>query len=435
VIPPFAYDQGGTLRCDGVDAGMLADRFGTPLYVYSADGIRRRARALARAFAPLRPELHFAVKACNTLAILRLIIAEGLGIDAVSGGELERARLAGCPMDRVSFAGVGKTRAEIDRALALGIAHFNVESGDELERTLHAAQAAGRTARYCLRINPNVDARTHRYTTTGKHENKFGVDPDTAVALLSRFTGARGLEFAGFHAHLGSPIHSTDPYREGIAALLDLTARVENLGHRIEVLDIGGGFGADYTTGQAPSPDDYAAAIIPMLAPLAHRAADPVRIILEPGRSIVAEAGLLLTRLHSIKHGRTRTFAVADAGMHTLIRPALYEAFHFAWPARVPPHLIPPRMAEALDLPGLQRYDLVGPICESGDFLALGRDLPPLARDDLIAVFTAGAYGMTMSSSYNDQPRPAEVLVDGDSATLIRRRQTIDDLTAQEDPA
>lgn len=431
----FAYTPEGRLTCEGADAEALAQRFGTPLYVYSAAALRASAAALTRAFAPLRPEIHYAVKACNTLAVLRLLRGLGLGMDVVSGGELERARLAGCPMDHVSFAGVGKTRAEIDRALALGIAQFNVESGDELERILHAAQAMNTTARYCLRINPNVDARTHKYTTTGKHENKFGVDVETAVSLLARFTGARGLQFLGFHAHLGSPIDSTGPYREGLAILLALIDRVEALGHRVSVLDLGGGFGANYTTGRSPTADDYAAAIVPMLAPLVDRPGGGVKIVLEPGRSIVAEAGLLLTRLQYIKHGRQKTFAIADAGMQTLIRPALYEAFHFTWPARVTPALIPPRLAETLDLPGLRRYDLVGPVCESGDFLALDRHLPPLAQGDLMALFTAGAYGMTMSSTYNDHPRPAEVLVDGPDATLIRRRQTFDDLIAQEDPA
>ena len=218
----FTYTPGGRLACEGVDAEALARRFGTPLYVYSAATLRGNASRLLEAFSPLRPELHYAVKACNTLAILRLLRGQGLGMDVVSGGELERARLAGCPMSHASFAGVGKTRAEIDRALALGIAQFNVESGAELERLLHAAQAMNTTARYCLRINPNVDAHTHKYTTTGKHENKFGVDADTAVSLLARFTGARGLHFLGFHAHLGSPIYSTQPYREGLAVLLAL---------------------------------------------------------------------------------------------------------------------------------------------------------------------------------------------------------------------
>lgn len=430
-MEPFTYTPDGSLRCEEIDAQTLAARFGTPLYVYSAAALRDRAARFLRAFASLAPEVHYAVKACNTLAILRLLREQDLGMDVVSGGELERARLAGCSMSHVSFAGVGKTRAEIDRALSLGVAQFNVESGDELERLLHAAQALGVDAPYCLRINPNVDARTHRYTTTGKHENKFGVDVDAAVSLLARFTGARGLTFLGFHAHLGSPIYSTQPYQEGLAVLLTLIDRVESLGHRVRVLDLGGGFGADYTAGRTPSLDEYAAALVPLLAPLVARG---VRIVFEPGRSIVAEAGLLLTRLQYIKHGRERTFAIADAGMHTLLRPALYEAFHFAWPARVPPGLIPRRRVESPDLPGLRRYDLVGPICESGDFLAKDRDLPPLAAGDLLALFTVGAYGMTMSSTYNDQPRPAEVLVDGADAKLIRRRQTFNDLIAQEDP-
>lgn len=427
----FRYASDGKLWCEGTAANDLADRFGTPLYVYSASTLRERADELARAFAPLAPDLRFAVKSCNTLGVLRLLIGRGLGMDVVSGGELERARLAGCAASRISFAGVGKTEPEMEAALRLGIAEFNVESGEELGRLLRVADRMGVVAPYCLRINPNVDARTHKYTTTGLHENKFGVEMETAVSLLSRFTGARSLKFVGFHVHLGSPISTPGPYAEMLRVMTAFIARVEGLGHRVRVFNLGGGIGVDYSEGQTARVAEFAAAIVPPLLPLVTRA-EPVRILMEPGRFIAGPSGVLLTTLQYLKRGRERTFAITDAGMHTLIRPALYQAFHFIWPACVPPHLIPPTKSAEPELHGLAPCDVVGPICETGDFLAQGRLLPPLKENDRLAVFTAGAYGHTMSSTYNDQPRPAEILVDGSEATLIRRRQTLDDLMAQD---
>ena len=428
----FTYSSQGRLHAETIDVTDLAERFGTPLYIYSAAALRENAAAFKHAFAPLRPSFHFAVKSCHNTQILRLLVAESLGMDVVSAGELERARLAGCPMDRVSFAGVGKTVPDLEAALSFGVAQLNVESTEELERLVHVAERLGVVAPFCLRINPNVDARTHKYTTTGKHENKFGLDADAAINLLSRFTGVRALQFLGFHVHLGSPINTPEPYAEMLTVLLAIVARAESLGHTISVLNIGGGFGVDYVTGRAATAEQFAATIVPRLLPLVERA-HPVQIILEPGRSIAATAGLLLTTVQYIKPGRERTFAICDAGMHTLIRPALYQAFHFIWPAVVPPALIPKGRSEHPDLPDLRRYDVVGPLCESGDFLAQDRDLPNITPGDTLAVFTAGAYGMTMTSSYNDQPRPAEILVDAGTASLIRRRETIRDLLAFED--
>lgn len=417
----FTYSDQGILLCDGVPAEAIADAVGTPTYVYAASTLRHHVAVLTAAFQELRAEVHFAVKSLNNLHVLRLLVDHGCGLDVVSGGELERAVRVACPMQRVGFAGVGKCRDEIRKALTLGVAHLNAESISEIEMIESQARDLGLRAGVCVRVNPDVDARTHRYTTTGLDENKFGVDPETAAAAFARFGHSPYLDMHGLHCHLGSPIFTTEPYVAAIARLLDLADR---LGGAVRVLNIGGGFGADYMTGRTPSADTYARAIVPMLAP---RVRGGLRVIIEPGRFIAANAGVLLTRLRRLKPGRARSFAVCDAGMTALIRPALYEAFHFIWPARCA-GFVPPRREEHPALPGLAEVDIVGPVCESGDFLAQQRLLPPLAPDAILAVFTAGAYGMTMSSTYNDQPRPAEVLVDAGHYRLIRPRQTIDDL-------
>lgn len=348
-------------------------------------------------------------------------------MDVVSAGELERALRAGCSPERIGFAGVGKSAEEIRSALRAGIAHLNAESLAEIEMIDSEARALGVRAGVCVRVNPDVDARTHRYTTTGRDENKFGVDPESAAAAFARYGDSPHLDMHGLHCHLGSPIFTTEPYVEAIARLLGLTQR---LGDRVRVLNIGGGFGADYVTGRTPSAEIYAKAIVPLLAP---RVGAGLRVIIEPGRFIAANAGILLTRLRRLKPGRSRTFAVCDAGMTALIRPALYEAFHFIWPVECR-GFVPVRREERPPLSGLEEIDIVGPVCESGDFLAQRRPLPPLSHDSLLAVFTAGAYAMTMSSTYNDQPRPAEVLVDAGHSRLIRPRQTINDLLAAESP-
>jgi diaminopimelate decarboxylase len=439
----FTYES-GVLHAEGVSLERIADEFGTPTYVYSSETIRNHIRGLSLAFEPLHPEICYAVKACGNLHILRLIGSLGLGMDVVSGGELERAWLAGVPMSRVVFAGVGKGENEIHAALdgrfsplvnrGLGdpasrgpVACFNVESEEELEliakiaRTTFAGQ--GTRAVAALRVNPDVDAHTHAYTTTGKAENKFGVPIAQAARIFKRFGPgsefAQSLSLTGLHMHLGSPIYSTAPYVEAIHKLLALIDALAAQGTPVTSLDIGGGFGADYQTGRTPSYEQYAQAIVPLLK---SRADAGLKIVLEPGRTIVANAGVLLTRVRYVKPGATKTFLVCDAGMNALIRPSLYSAFHFIWPARVPPSLVPPRREERLALPGLHTCDVVGPICESGDFLARDRALPPVAKGDILAVFSAGAYGMSMASTYNDQPLPAEVLVSGESARPIRPR-------------
>ncbi len=450
-MDPFRYSD-GVLTCDGLPIGPIADRFGTPLYLYSAAAIAANYRAVADAFADLNPTICYAVKANSNLHILRRLAALGSGMDVVSGNELDRAWLAGVPMDRITFAGTGKTQAELHAALSgehsplarvirdragdlknprgetphrrgpVGL--INAESEGELERIADIAAELGVTARACLRINPDVDAHTHAYTTTGKKENKFGVDIGRAAEIFASFKDRRGLNLTGLHMHLGSPIASPQPYIEGITAALalidDLTAR----GHSITALNIGGGYGVDYgnaPAGRAPSPiADFARAIVPLLK---DRAARGLRILLEPGRCIVAPAGILLSRVQYTKRGRTKTFIIGDAGVHTLVRPALYQAYHFIWPARVAPEHTPASGAEKQDLPGLTTCDVVGPVCESSDFLAMNRDLPPVAAGDLLAVFTAGAYGMSMSSNYNEHLRPAEVLVENGEPRLIRARQ------------
>jgi diaminopimelate decarboxylase len=274
-----------------------------------------------------------------------------------------------------------------------------------------------------VRVNPNVDPHTHEYTTTGKEENKFGIDADRIVDLFAAWAGHPGLELAGLHVHLGSPVPRIEPYEEALAVLLALVDALERRGHRVEVLNLGGGWPAASPAGEAPPVEEYAARIQPLLEARVPRG---LRLLIEPGRSIMAESGLLLTRVHRIKRGRTKTFVICDGGMHTLIRPALYHAFHFVWPVQwsgpEPERREHPR-PPAID--GLEVCEVVGPICETGDFLARARPLPPVERGDLLAVFSAGAYGMSMASNYNDHGRPAEVLVDGERAVVINERQPL----------
>ena len=362
-------------------------------------------------------------------------------MDVVSGGELERAWLAGVPMSEIVFAGVGKTDDEIRAALdgrfsplAAGAAGFgagdpaargpvglfNVESESELAAIARLAAELGVTARACLRVNPDVDPHTHEYTTTGKEENKFGIDADRIAGMFDTWSGEPGIELSGLHAHIGSPVPRIEPYALAIEVLLGLIDEIERRGHPVTVLNLGGGWPVEYQEGDVPPLEAYAERIVPLLA---ERARAGLRILLEPGRSILANSGVLLTRVQHVKRGRARTFVICDGGMHTLIRPALYRAFHFVWPVRWAGET--PRRIDHQQGAGFAVCDLVGPICETGDFLARGRLLPPLERGDLVAVFSAGAYGMSMASNYNDHGRPAEVLVDGGRATVIAERQPL----------
>ena len=434
----------------GSDFSQIADAVGTPTYVYSADAIRANYRRLEQAFAPLGAHLHYAVKASSNIHILRLVHQLGAGLDVVSGNEIARAWLAGVPMKDMVFAGVGKPEDEQRAALdgrfsplrddaeRLGgknidtrgpVGLFNVESESELKVLARVAADLGQVARACIRVNPDVDARTHEYTTTGLEENKFGVAWTRVPEIFAAFRDVPSVELVGMHVHIGSPVREIEPYESAVKVLLRLIDTLEEEGHTVSVLDLGGGWPMSYTDGESPEIQAFAEVLVPLLE---ERTGNGLQVVLEPGRSILANSGVLLTRVQHVKEGREKTFVICDAGMHTLIRPAFYRAFHFAWPVRVETRHVPPTAAEHVDLPDLRPCDIVGPICETGDFLARGRDLPPVERGDLIAVFSAGAYGMSMSSNYNDHGRSAEVMVDGERVTVINERQKLASLLETE---
>lgn len=421
----FRFGADG-LHCEQVPLAEVARRFGTPAYVYSSATLRSHFERLRTAFSAVDPLICFSVKSCGNLHILRLLRDAGAGFDVVSGGELHRALRAGGDPKKIVFAGVGKTDDEIADALRAGVGLLNVESQAELDNLSALAVAAGCTARAALRINPDVDARTHAYTTTGRKETKFGVDFDRAAEVIDRARRLPGVHLCGLHLHIGSPVNSVDPYVAAIRRVLELIDELRRDGHTIDTLDIGGGFGAHYRGSEAPDAAAYAAAVVPLLA------GRGLSIVVEPGRSIAANAGLLLTRVLYVKQSGAKRFAVVDAGMNDLVRPALYDAYHFIWPIAPAPHFMPIDRASAHELADVIEYDVVGPVCETGDFLGRGRRLPPLARGDLLAVFTAGAYGMSMASQYNSRPRPPEVLIEGAEPRLIRRRERHDDLWAAE---
>lgn len=420
----FEYHD-GHLWCEGLPLRDLAARHGTPLYVYSAGTLRGHSRRIREAFAALDPLICFSVKSCPNIHILRLLAQDGSGFDVVSGGELYRARLAGADPQRIVFAGVGKTERELEEALAAGIAMINVESASELELLAAVARRAGRVPSVAVRIIPDVDAGAHAYTTTGTPDNKFGVPVDQAAALFGRFGRSAALHLRGLHLHIGSPVLDPAAYDLSVRRALALIDRLRADGLAVDTLDVGGGFGAHYRGGEAPAARDYAAAIVPLLA------GRGLRIVLEPGRSIAANAGVLVTRVLHVKSSGRRRFVIVDASMNELIRPALYRAYHFVWPVEAGAR-VPASWAAEQPFEGLEPADVVGPVCESGDFLAQDRPLPPLRSGDLLAVFTCGAYAMAMASQYNSRPRAAEVLVESGAARLIRRRETYDDLVAAE---
>lgn len=421
----FRYRQ-GELYVEDLPIADLAERFGTPLYVYSARTLVDHFDRFAQAFASVKPNVCFAIKSCQNLAILRLLRERGAGFDVVSGGELARALEAGANPEDLVFAGVGKTDEEIIQALQAGIGWFNVESEAELDNLASLAERTGAVARAALRINPDVDPHTHVYTTTGKRETKFGVDLERARRAFDAFARRPGLQLHGLHLHIGSLVNTVDPYVDALTRALDLSTQLRRDGFTITSLNLGGGFGAHYDGDVSPPAAAYAERIVPLL-----RQAD-LRVLFEPGRCIVANAGVLVARTIYTKASGDRRFVVVDAAMTDLIRPALYGAFHFAWPVNPGERFVPPSRVSQLHMDGTVLCDLVGPVCESSDFLAKDRWLPPLQRGDLVCVFTAGAYGFAMSSQYNSRPRAAEVLVQGDDARLIRRRETYDDLVALE---
>ena len=437
-VPGYQY-RDGVLHADEVPVTEIAEAAGTPTYIYSAIAIRKAYKRLSDAFSPIGVRFRYAIKSSPNSHLCRLMHQLGAGMDVVSGGELERAWYAGTPMADIVFAGVGKTDDEIRAALdgrfhMLGdipglearkpeergpVGVLNAESTSELERIAHWGTELGVRPRVCLRVNPDVDPHTHEYTTTGKEENKFGIDAPFIPEVFDTWNG-KGVDLVGLHVHIGSPVPQVQPYAEAVEVLLGLVDELEKRGHKIEVLDLGGGWPINYTEDEVPPLEDYAAGLIPLLA---ERVENGLQILMEPGRSIMANSGILLSRVQHVKKGRAKTFVICDAGMHTLIRPALYRAFHFVWPVAWSGEA--PRFLEDPELPDLSACDLVGPICETGDFLARNRMLPEMQRGDLVAIFSAGAYGMSMVSNYNDHGRPAEVLVDGDRAYLINERQSL----------
>ncbi|MBC24021.1 MAG: diaminopimelate decarboxylase [Phycisphaerae bacterium] len=424
----FTYKD-GSLMVEGVPASGIAAAVQTPCFVYSAGTITSQFQRIQQAFEPLHPNICFALKSCSNIGICKLLGSLGAGMDLVSAGELHRSVAAGIDPSRCVFAGVGKTDSEIRLALEHGVGLFNIESEQEFQAISRIASSMGVTADAALRVNPEVEPGSHEFNATGRAETKFGVALSDAVDLFGRHGDAQGCRLRGLHMHIGSQIHDTTPYATAIGRVLEMMDLLESRGHAIDVLDVGGGFGVDYITGESIGPEAFAEVIVPMLRP---RVDAGLRLYMEPGRSIVANAGILLTKVIYTKQSGSIEFAICDAGMNTLLRPCHYDAFHFIWPTDPGPGMVPQQRTHDPDLPGLRTIDVVGPICETGDYLARRRPLPPIEPGQLLAVFGAGAYGMSMSSRYNSQPLPAEVLVDEDSVGLIRRRESFDDLLEHE---
>jgi len=421
----FNY-QSGQLYCEGVGLAEIAGSLGTPSYVYSSATLGHHYQELARAFAPLDALICYSVKANSNIQIISLLDRAGASFDIVSGGELARVIGAGVDPAKVVFAGVGKTDQEISEALEAGIMQFTLESAPEAENISRLAVAAGKKADAVLRVNPDVDPKTHRYITTGKKLTKFGVDLEEVRAFFEKYSDLPGLNLLGLHMHLGSQITAIDPFVEALGKMLGLIETLRTKGHKIEWLDLGGGFGADYQTDTAPLATTYADAIVDMLSDKG------LRIAIEPGKFITANAGVLLTRVLYVKESGPKRFVIVDAAMNDLIRPSLYEAFHFIWPVQPAEGFVPSARTAEPAMNGLVKVDVVGGICESGDFFAKDRLLPLLKRGDLLGIFTAGAYCASMASQYNSRPRAPEVLVSGSEHRTIRRRETYDDLIAAE---
>lgn len=407
----FNY-RDGTLFAEGVALSAIAQRFGTPTYVYSRAHIEAQYRAYADALQGMPHLVCFAVKANSNLGVLNVLARLGAGFDIVSRGELERVLSAGGEASKIVFSGVGKSRDDMRRALEVGVHCFNVESTDELERLQIVAAELGKTAAISLRVNPDVDAGTHPYISTGLKENKFGIDIEQAPAVYARAAALPNLQVVGVDCHIGSQLTTLPPFLDALDRLLALIDQLAADGIRIKHLDLGGGLGVQYRDEQPPLAGDYIKAVRERIA------GRDLALVFEPGRSIVANAGVLLTQVEYLKHTEHKDFAIVDAAMNDLIRPALYQA----WMDVVP---VQPRDSAT------RHYDIVGPICETGDFLAKERELA-LAEGDLLAVSSAGAYGFVMSSNYNTRGRAAEVMVDGEQAFEVRRRETLAELFAGE---
>ncbi len=421
----FNYKQ-GKLFAEQVAVDKIAERVGTPAYIYSKATFLEHLRKIQHAYKTIDTMVCYSIKACGNINILKFMAKAGFGFDIVSGGELYRALQAGADPGKIVYAGVGKTDKEIIEALDAGIAYFNIESEAELENLILLAKQKGKTPKAALRVNPDVDPKTHKYTTTGVKETKFGVDIERAEKVFDQFGKNSAVKLCAIDMHLGSAGHTVEPYVEAINKVLVLVDKLRKKDFTIETLNIGGGYGADYVTAQSPTAEDYAAAIVPLLK------GKKLKLILEPGASVAANGAILLTKVLYCKTSGRKNFAIVDAGMNDLIRPPLYNAFHFIWPATVEERFSYIKRTEKLDIKGLEFVDVVGPICEGADFFAKDRALPPVKRGDLLSIFTAGAYSFTMSSNYNARGRAAEVLVDGNKFEVIRKRESYEDLIALE---
>lgn len=404
----FKY-QNGTLHCEGVSLAAIAENVGTPFFAYSHRTLTNQIRAYQEAFAEVPHLIAFAVKANANIAVLKLFGNEGGGADIVSGGELHRALAAGIDPKKLVFAGVGKTKAEMAAALHAGILMFNIESSQELIALDETAKEYGIKAPVALRVNPNVNPKTHPYISTGLKKSKFGIEISKAVSEYQLAARLSNINVVGIHSHIGSQLTEVKPFVDALQLISDLIEGLRALNMDIRYWDIGGGLGITYDEEHPPLPKDMAQAILPLLKK------SGCDIILEPGRSLVGNAGVLVTRIIYTKEGEAKNFVVVDAGMNDLIRPSLYQAYHAIRP------VVENNRPEKV-------VDVVGPICESGDFLAQERALPQTIPGELLAVMSAGAYGFSMSSNYNARPRPAEVLVHGNTFDIIRKRETLDDL-------
>ena len=410
---PFVCYQNGQLMVEGVALSELARQHGTPLFVYSKAAILAALAAYQRGLAGREALICYAMKANSSLAILKLLADAGCGFDIVSAGELERALAAGATPSKIVFSGVGKTRAEMRRALEAGVGCFNIESMAELDVLSDVAVACGQTAPVSIRVNPNVDAKTHPYISTGLKGNKFGIAHDEALAAYRHAASLPGLRVVGIDCHIGSQITESAPYLEAMDRVLDLVTQIEAAGIPIHHIDFGGGLGIDYNGDTPPAADVLWQQL---LGKLDARGFGNRKIMIEPGRSLVGNAGVCLTEVLFLKPGEQKNFCIVDAAMNDLPRPALYEAFH---------RIVP--LAEANPAAQTTTYDVVGPVCESGDWLGRDRALA-VQQGDVLAVLSAGAYCMSMASNYNTRPRAAEVLVDGSSARVIRQREAVQDL-------
>ena len=408
----FKY-KNSNLYCEKVKIRDLAEKFGTPLYVYSYNTLISHFIKLREAFKSIKPLICYSVKANSNLAILKVLVKEGAGLDIVSGGELFRAKKAGCPVEKIVYASVGKTTYEIEEAIKSGILFFNVESFPELKNIQHIARRLKKRVNVALRINPDVEPKTHKYITTGKLTNKFGIDFKSAKRIILLARGFSHVEISGLHIHIGSQITTGEPFVAAITKVIRFISTLKRDGIKLEYLNIGGGLGIIYDKEAPQTAKKFAVKVLPLLKK------SGLKIIMEPGRFIVGNSGILVARVLYVKNTPKKRFIIVDGGMNDLIRPALYEAYHQIVP------LIKRKGAE-------EKADVVGPICESGDFFAKNRLLPSVEEGDYLAVMSAGAYGFSMASNYNSRRRPQEIMVNKDKAIVIRKWESYEDLIRNE---